>query len=139
MTSILSQDFGNDQHAISESLNTEPGSAFHLLHGLFQSHVNGHFVRTCTGNSTSVIKSVFDSTKTISDRILHLSEGVLVSSTQQNGHRSGVLALLNEGKLVLTKDMFINNTSITKAGLVQLVKGIMAWPPQAKVILSIFL
>ncbi len=55
---------------------------------------------------------------------LHLCEGVPVGSLHEDGNRSRVFALLNEGELVFTQDVFVDDSSISKARFVQVLNTV---------------
>ena len=84
------------------------------------------FKNSCTeGQSISrniltIIDGVLDSPEPIMGSVLDLSQSVLVRPLDHDGHRLGVLALLNEGVLLLSLFMKSRLTGKTMVNLLTL-------------------
>merc|ERR1712203_959426 len=72
------QSLGDDHQAIGISLDPKPCLALNCFQKLLEHCMTCNLVSSRTRHHASVLQSVLDSTKSISDRILHLGERVLV-------------------------------------------------------------
>merc|ERR550519_2973507 len=105
---------------------TQPSSKAFLtaLKELLKCNVSGNLISTSTGDDTTILQSILDSSQAIPDRILCLLKSVLVRSFHKNSHRLWVSTLLNKGELVLPKYMLIHKPSLSQAVLCQLLHGV---------------
>lgn len=79
--------------------------------------VGSNFESTSAWNDSLVIQGVLDSSETISNSILSLSDGVIVRSLDEDGAREGVLNAFNEGVLVISKRNLIDKLGESEIGL----------------------
>jgi len=70
------------------------------------------------------LDSVDDCAETITNRISRLSDRVIVGSLHKNSAREGVLDSLNEGVLVLSKSLLVNNLGKAEVGLTHIFDGV---------------
>lgn len=66
------------------------------------------FERSSTGEDGLIFDGVRDSTESISDSILGLSDGVIVRSLDEDGAREGVLNTFNESVLIISESLLVN-------------------------------
>mmetsp|Transcript_903 Transcript_903/g.569 ORF Transcript_903/g.569 Transcript_903/m.569 type:complete len:422 (-) Transcript_903:70-1335(-) len=81
---------------------------------------------TTTGKDSLVLDSVRDSSETISDSILSLSNGVIIGSLDQNGAREWVLNTFDESVFVLTKSLFVYKLGKTEILLCDIIQRVQA-------------
>lgn len=124
-TRILSQSSWNSQKSISESVNTELGLSAHLsLCVVEQVFSTGDFESTSTWGDTLVLDAVGDSSKTITNSVLSLSDGVVVWSLNQDGAGEWVLDTFDESVFVLTEGLLVNELGETEIRFGQIVEGV---------------
>jgi len=66
------------------------------------------FERSSTGEDGLIFDSVSDSTHSISDSILGLSDGVIVRSLNEDGARERVLNTFNESVFIISESLLVN-------------------------------
>lgn len=110
VASIRGQSLGNDEESVGESLDTELGLALHCAgEGIaLQASGTGHVERTTTRYHALVDDHVVDTSEAVSDGVGNLGDGVLVRSLDHESHGFGVLDLLNEGELLLTEGLLVD-------------------------------
>ena len=125
-TRVLSQSAGHDQKGISEALNTKLGFSGNFLATLKLGQVlaSSDLESTGTWDDSLVLDSVHDSAKTITDSILGLSDGVIVGSLDQDSARERVLDTLNEGVLIVTEALFVNELGKAEVALLNIIDGV---------------
>jgi len=127
ITGVGGQSSRNDKKGISEGLDTELGLTRDVLLGVLLEVLSGSDLEgTTTGDDGLVLKGVLDSSKTISDSILGLSNGVIIGSLDQDSAREWVLNTFNESVFVLTEGLLVDELGETKILLLDIVEGVEA-------------
>jgi len=79
---------------------------------------------TSTGEDTLILECVGNSAETITDSVSSLGNGVIIGSLDQDGAGEGVLNTFDEGVLVLTEGLFVDNLGETEISLFKVVNGV---------------
>lgn len=116
MARVGREGLGDDEKGVGESLNTPLGLALDSLAEGLGSEVccTGHLEATSTGDDTVVDDGVVDGPQTVANGILHLCDGVLVGSLDEDSDGLGVLDFLNESELLLAELVLVNQASPSK-------------------------
>ncbi len=123
-TGILGQSAGNDQQSFSEAHDSELGLSGNFLAGsaeLGEMFMSCDFEGASTWDDSLVLNGVFDSTKTITDGVLGLSDGVIVRSLDEDSAGEWVLDTLNKSVFVLSKVLLVDKLGETKIALLNIV------------------
>lgn len=104
-TSILDKCAGDDLHRLGHSLVWPLLDTLNALGLLAQSHRDSHLGRTTTGGQARVEHNIARYTHGILQVTLNLVEDILGRSTQKNSAGLGILALGEEGE-VLVANLF---------------------------------
>ena len=80
-------------------------------------------VRAGSGDDAAVLQGVLHGSKAVADGVLHLDQRVLVGALEQNGDGQRVLALFDEGELVLAQNVFGDLASVAEDGLVEVFEA----------------
>lgn len=83
--------------------------------------IGSDFKRTTSWNDTSVFDCVPDSSQSISDGLLSLSNLVVIWTFDENGARERILNTLDESVFVIAENLLINMLGITKIGFRQII------------------
>merc|ERR1711935_534059 len=103
---VLSKSAGNNQKGLSEAVDTELGLSRNFsLSVLHEVLMGSDFERSSTGEDGLIFDSVRDSTHSISDSILGLSDGVIVRSLNGDGARERVLNTFNESVFIISESL----------------------------------
>jgi len=122
---ILREGSGNDDQGLSEGVDTELLLAGDLLAGvLVQVLGSSDLEGTSAGDDTLVLNGVGDSAHTVTDSVSSLRNRVIVGSLDQDGAGEGVLDTLNEGVLVLTEGLLVDNLGETKISLGHVINSV---------------
>lgn len=111
-TRVRGESSWDDEEGISEAVNSELNFSGNL--GLSEIHEvlsAGDLKRSSSWQDTVVLTGVLDGTETISDGVLGLSDTVVVWSLDQDGAGEWVLNTLDEGVLVISKTLLIDEAS----------------------------
>jgi hypothetical protein len=125
-TRVLGQSAGNAKKGLSENENTELHLSGNFLGALVlgQMLASSDLEGATTGDNSLVEDGVGDSSKTITDGILGLGDGVIVGSLDEDGDREGVLDALNESVLVVTERLLVNKLGEAEVRLKHVVDGV---------------
>lgn len=86
--------------------------------------MGGNLESTTSWDDALVLHDVLDSSKTISDGLLGLSDRVVVWTLDQNGAGESVLNIFNESVFVVSKDLLIDVSGPSKIVLGQIIDGV---------------
>ena len=116
----------DDKKGVGESLDTELGLSRNFLGTgpLEESLTGSDLERSSTWKDTLILDGVLDGSETITDGVLGLSNGVVVGSLDEDGAREGVGDALNEGVLVVTERLLVDELSVTEIGVLDIVDGV---------------
>lgn len=116
MASVGGQSLGDNEQGISKCLDTRLGLALDRLGEVVALQVSsaGNLERASTRNNALIDNHVVDTPQSVSDGISHLRNGVLVRALDHEGHRLGVLDLLDKGILLLAQCLLVDKASPSK-------------------------
>lgn len=125
-TGVLSKGAGNDKEGFCEALDTKFGFSgnFSTLLPFHEVLMAGNLERSTTWNSGLVLEGVLDGSETITDSILGLGNGVVVGSLNEDGAGEWVLDTLDEGILVISERLLVDNPSPTQIRLLNIIDGV---------------
>ena len=125
-TGVLSKGAWNDKESFCEALDTKFGFSrnFSTLLPFHEVLVAGNLKRSTTWNSGLVLEGVLDGSETITDSILGLGNGVVVGSLDEDGAGEWVLDTLDEGILVISERLLVDNPSPTQIRLLNIIDGV---------------
>ena len=86
--------------------------------------MGGNLESTTSWDDTLVLHDILNGSKSISDGLLGLSDGVVVWTLDQNGAGESVLDLVDEGVFVVAECLLINATGPTKIVLGQIINRV---------------
>lgn len=79
---------------------------------------------TSSSNEDLILNGVLDSTKSVTDGLLGLSDRIVIRTLDQNSAGEGVLDLLDESVFIITKNLLVYLTSKTEIVFGQVIDGI---------------
>jgi len=123
---VLSENAGHDKKRVTEASNTELGLSRNFLSAgvLGEMLASGDLKGTGAGNDGLVLNGVLNSTETIADGILGLSDRVVVRALDQDGAREGVLDAFNESVLVVTERLLVDKLGEAEVRLLNVIDGV---------------
>jgi len=123
---VLSENAGHDKKRVTEASNTELGLSRNFLSAgvLGEMLASGDLEGTGAGNDGLVLNGVLNSTETIADGILGLSDRVVVRALDQDGAREGVLDAFNESVLVVTERLLVDKLGEAEVRLLNVIDGV---------------
>ncbi|KAI6751419.1 hypothetical protein HG531_006115 [Fusarium graminearum] len=128
IASVGSQGLGNNEKSIGESLNTPLSLTLDSLAKGIALEVRsaGDLESTSSRNNRLVDDHVVDTSKTVSDGICHLGNSMGVGALDHKSNGLGVLDLLNEGVLLLSQSLLVDETSVTQNLLGQIIDTVLS-------------
>ena len=125
-TRVLGQSAGNHEKSISEGFDSELSFSGNFLSALVLHEVlaGGDLESAGTWDDSLVVNCVRDSSETIADSVLGLGDTVIVGSLNEDGAGEGVLDALNEGVLVVTERLLVDELGKSKVALLDIVDGV---------------
>ena len=127
MASIRRKGLGNDKKGISKGSNTALCLAVDSLFKSIALQVSGasNLESASAWHYALVDDCVVNASQSITDGICNLSNSMLVGSLDQQRNGLGILDLLHESVLFLSKRLLINKASITKAILSHVIDTVL--------------
>jgi hypothetical protein len=123
-TGVLSESARNHKEGISEGDDSELYLTRNSSSGMVMEVLcASDFERTGTGKDALVHNGVGHSSKTVTDSISGLGDGVIVGSLDEDSAGEGVLNTFNESVLIFTEGLLVDDLSETHIGLTHIING----------------
>lgn len=124
VSGVHRQRLGDDEEGLSIRLNAEAALALDGVLVLEQLGVGLDLEGAGAGHHALVLDGVVDGAQPVADRVLDLRERVLVGALDEDGDGLRVLAVLDEGELLLAEDVFVDESGVPEGVLGDVVDGV---------------